>query len=430
MSPSIRPLTSRLRRGEQVSESVWGLGFEVTSMLGTLLAFTLLGRSLGAEGYGEYASLYAIAGPFITLAGAGVTLSLLQHVVRDGEPLSETARSCLSLTLLMGTILTAAGTAAAFRVVDSLAVIAIISIMLVEFFTTPLVNLAASVRQTETYAGAVRIRILLVLGRSAILVVLFVSGNLSVASLGLSQLTWSAVLAVVVLRLVGIQYGFRLLPGKVHRRHLKSNVVFSAAITADGIANEGDKVVLADSGFRVDTGLYAAAYRIIALGQVPVGALVNSSHKRFLEHEEGRRREHLDLALRYSMVAGAYGIAVGIGIFLTAPIFPMVMGDEFEGSVTILRWLAPIVFLRAIGIFSLNGLMGLGKVGLRTVIIMANAAFGVVLFITLIPERGWEGAVLASLICEAAQVIMTWTALVICQRRADRATDQSTKPQA
>ena len=429
MSPSIRSLTSRLRRGEQVTESAWGLVFEVTSMLGTLLAFTLLGRSLGAEGYGEYASLYAIAGPFITLAGAGVTLSLLQHVVRDGEPLSETARSCLSLTLVLGSLLTIGGAAAAFRVVDSLAVVAIISILLIEFFTTPLVNLAASVRQTETYAGAVRIRILLVLGRSVILVVLFASNNLTVASLGISQLAWSGVLAVLVLRFVGIQYGFRLLPGRVHRRHLKSNVVFSTAITADGIANEGDKVVLADSGYRVDTGLYAAAYRIIGLGMVPIGALVSSSHKRFLENEEGRRREHLDLALKYSAVSGAYGILVGIGIFLTAPVFPMVMGEEFEGSVTILRWLSPIVFLRAVGIFSLNGLMGLGKGGLRTVIIVANAAFGVVLFLTLIPERGWEGAIMATLICEAAQVVMTWTALVACQHRADRTADQAARQQ-
>lgn len=406
-----------------VTESAWGLVFEVTNMLGTLLAFTLLGRSLGAEGYGEYASLYAIAGPFITLAGAGVTLSLLQHVVRDGEPLSDTARSCLSITLSMGVLLTAGGTLAAFRVVGSLAVVAIISILLIEFFTTPLVNLAASIRQTETFAGAVRIRILLVLGRAVILIALFATDNLSVATLGVSQLVWSSVLAVIVLRFVGSLYGFRLLPGRIRRRHLKSNVVFSAAITADGIANEGDKVVLADSGHRVDTGLYAAAYRIIALGMVPVGALVNASHKRFLENEEARRREHLDLALKYSLVSGAYGILVGIGIFVAAPMFPMIMGDEFEGSVTILRWLAPIVFLRAIGIFSLNGLMGLGRVGLRTVIISANAAFGVVLFITLIPSRGWEGAVMASLICEAAQVVMTWTALVLCQRSADRAAD-------
>lgn len=300
MSRSPRVLVARLREGGQASEGAWGLVFEVTSMLGTLLAFTLLGRSLGAEGYGQYASLYAIAGPFITLAGAGVTLALLQHVVRDGEPLSVTARSCLSITLALGALLTAAGTVAALQVIDSLAVVAIVTILLIEFLTTPLVNLAASVRQTETYAGAVRIRILLVLGRAVILVVLFLAGQLTVASLGITQLIWSATLAWMVLRVVGAQYGFRLAPGRVHRRHLKSNVVFSTAITADGIANEGDKVVLAGSGFSVDTGLYAAAYRIVALGSVPVGALVNSSHKRFLENQEGRRREHLDLALRYS----------------------------------------------------------------------------------------------------------------------------------
>ena len=236
----------------------------------------------------------------------------------------------------------------------------------------------------------------------------------------MSQLAWSFAVALYALRSVGLQYGFRLLPGRIRGRHLRSNVMYSAAISADAVGNDGDKVVLAANRYVVDTGLYAAAYRIIGLGMVPVGALVGASHKRFLENEVGRRREHLDLALRYSVAAGGYGILFAVGAFLTAPLFPKMMGNEFEGSVTILRWLAPIVFLRAIGIFSLNGLMGLGKVGLRTALISANAAFGVVLFILLIPGRGWEGAVIASLICEAMQVVMTWTALVVCQRRADR----------
>ena len=110
----------------------------------------------------------------------------------------------------------------------------------------------------------------------------------------------------------------------------------------------------------------------------------------------------------------------GIAVFFAAPLFPLVMGSEFEGSVVMMQWLAPIVFLRAIGIFSLNGLMGLGRVLLRTVIVTLNALVGVDLFLLLIPSRGWEGAALASLITEAAQVLMTWTALLVCQRISDR----------
>jgi O-antigen/teichoic acid export membrane protein len=421
-STSIRAIAGRFRGGGLAAESAWSLAYELISMAGTLLAFTFLGRSLGVAGYGGYASLYAIIGPMVTLAASGVTLSLLQHVVRDGEPLDQTARSCLSLAAVLGLALTAVGAALAFWVVDTLGAVAILSILLIEFVTSPLVNVAASTVQAGTsFAGAARIRILLVVGRMVLLTGLFVTDSLTVASLGLSQLAWSALLSGWALRTVGRRYGFRFWPGRIRPGHLKSNVLYSTAISADAFGNDGDKVVLAANRFVIDTGLYAAAYRIIMLGLVPIGSLVNVSHKRFLEHEEGRRREHLDLAVRFSVLGGAYGIVFAVVVFFAAPLFPIVVGDDFEGSVTMVRWLAPIVFLRAIGIFSLNGLMGLGRVTLRTVLISANAAFGLVLYVVLIPRYGWEGALIGTLVTETLQVVMTWTALVIVQRGADRA---------
>lgn len=424
-------MIGRFRGGGLAAESAWSLALELLTMMGTILAFTFLGRSLGAEGYGGYASLYAIIGPVVTLSASGVTLALLQHVVRDGESIDETARSCLSLSIVLGVVLTAAAAVFAFWIVDSLSAVAIVSILLIELVTSPLVNVAAATVQAgASFIGATRIRMLLVAGRTILLIVLFTSGELTVASLGLSQLAWSAVLTVIVLRATGRRFGFRFWPGRIRGAHLKSNVLYSAAISADSIGNDGDKVVLAANRFVVDTGLYAAAYRIIMLGMVPIGSLVSVSHKRFLEREPGRRREHLDLAIRYSKLSGAFGLAFGVAVFVSAPLFPIVVGDSFEGSVEMVRWLSPIVFLRAIGIYSLNGLMGLDRVRLRTILISANAAFGMVLYLVLIPRYGWEGALIGSLVTEALQVIMTWTALVIVQRKADRAMDAADAAEA
>lgn len=425
ITSTIRATVDRLRASGGAGEQIWGLGLELTTLASTLLAFTLLGRSLGATGYGGYAALYAIIGPLVTLSASGVTLSLLQHVVRDREPLPETARSCLSLSIVLGTLLTVVGGAVAFWIVDTLSAVAIVSILVIEFVSTPLVNVAASTVQAGTsFTGAAQIRIALVGGRIVILVALFVADSLTVASLGVTQLAWSAVLSVFALRAVGRRYGFRFWPGAVKGRHLKSNVIYSAAISADSVANQGDQVVLAANRMVTDTGLYAAAFRIINLGLVPVGSLTNVSHKRFLENDEDLPGEHLHLAIRYSKVSGLYGIAFGVAAALAAPLFPLLMGDTFEGSVTMIRWLAPVVFLRAIGIFSLNGLMGLGRAGLRTVLITVNAAIGVALYVILIPRYGWEGAAIGTLLCETQQVVMTWVALVICQRRFDRGLDR------
>ena len=173
-----------------------------------------------------------------------------------------------------------------------------------------------------------------------------------------------------------------------------------------------------------DTGLYAAAYRIVQLGMVPLGALANTTHVQFLRPST-EPRHYLKLALRYSVVALAYGVVFAIAVIVVAPLFPLLVGQEFEGSVEIVRWLSPIVLLRGLGLYSLNALLGLGRTGIRTGIVVANAAIGVVLFIVLIPGRGWEGAAIATLVTEAMQVLMTWSALVVLQARADRALDAS-----
>ena len=174
----LRSLIDRLRGSGLAAESAWGLVLELATLLGMVLSFTLLGRSLGPAGYGGYASLYAIVGPLVTLAASGVTLALLQHVVRDGEPLAQTARSCLTLTLALGVLLTLVGTGIAALVVESLTAVAITTILLTEFLTSPMVHVAATTVQAATgFIGAAKIRLVLVIVRAVVLVLLFVVGR-------------------------------------------------------------------------------------------------------------------------------------------------------------------------------------------------------------------------------------------------------------
>jgi len=429
MPSLIRAQIDRLRGGGLAAESAWGLLLELVTLVGTILSFTLLGRSLGAAGYGGYASLYAIVGPLVTLAASGVVLALLQHVVRDGEPLAATARSCLSLSLAVGFPLTLLGSGVAALVVESLTAVAVLSILLTEFVAAPIVQVAAGTVQAEAgFIGAAKIRLLLVIGRIILLVALFTTSQLTVASFGVSMLVFSTVLGVASLGNVGRRYGFRFLPGRVRLRYLKTNALYSSAISASALNTDGDKLVLAANRLVVDTGLYAAAYRIVSFGLVPIGSVVNASHREFLVNEEGLRRQHLRRALRFGVASGAYGLAFGIFIFLAAPLLPTLLGDEFEGSVPMVRWLAPTVMLRAVNIFGLNGLMGLNRVGLRTSLIVANAALAMAIYIVLVPRYGWEGAAIGTLISETIAVTSTWTALVLCQRQADRAIDDAADP--
>ena len=413
-------LIQRLRRSGLVSESIWGLVVEMATLTGTVLSFIMLGRSLGAAGYGGYASLYAIVGPMVTLASSGSVLAILQHVVRDHEPLASTARSCLSLSLALGLLLTCIGTVAGVAVVDSLDLLTIVALLATEFLAAPLVQVAAGTVQAGTgFIAASRIRLVLLSARILVIASLFVAGSLTVTTLGVTMFAVATVIGLVSLRSVGRRYDFAFLPGTLRMRHLKTNVLYSTGISASSLNSDGDKLVLAANGFAVQTGQYAAAYRVVSFGLIPVGSLMQVSHNRFLVHVEGLQGQHLRRSMNFGLLAGAYGLVFGVLIYLAAPLLPVLMGEEFEGSVVMVQLLAPIVCLRALGIFGLNGLMGLNKVALRTVLIVINASFAIALYIVLIPGRGWEGAAIGTLISESLMVVTTWTALVLCQRRSD-----------
>lgn len=407
------------------ADSAWSMAYEVASLLSTLLAFTLLSRTLGAEGYGAYASLYAVVSPLITLASSGMTLALLQHAIRDGEPLGPTARSCLSLCVLVGAGLTVLGTGITQVVIHSpLTMIAIVSLLLVEFVVTPVMHIAAATVQIGTgFVGAAQIRLVFIVARTVILVGLFFTEELTLDNLGVLSVVVGSALCLVILPMVGRRYGFRLVPGRMFGRHLKSNFLYSTAISASALSNDGDKVVMAANRLVVDTGLYAAAYRVVSFAMLPITSVVTAAHGKFLEHEEGVKGQHLRRASRFGAAALGYGLVSAIGLIIVAPILPWIVGEEFEDSVQMVRWLSPVLLVRSLSIFSLNGLMGLGHHVLRTSLIIGNAVVAMTIYLVLIPRYGWEGAAVGTILAESIEVASTWTALVICQRRADRAID-------
>ena len=133
--------------------------------------------------------------------------------------------------------------------------------------------------------------------------------------------------------------------------------------------------------------------------------------------------------MKFGGVLAVYGVVLMVALLLAAPALPLVLGEEFEGSVQMVRWLSPLVLLKALAMFALNGLMGLGRTPLRTLIITVIAALGLLLYLVLIPTYGWEGAAIGTLISEASLAATAWVALLLCQRSADRRLVEPQEPQ-
>ena len=193
----------RLRTDGLARESTWSLTYEIAVLSSSLVSFMLLGRNLGAEGYGGYASLFAIISPLLTLAGSGLTLSLLQHTVQGREPLASTARSCLSLALLVGLGLTVVASAICLAVVPALPVIAVISLLCTEFLVMPAVHIAAATSQIASgFVAAARTRLVFVFIRTGIILGLALTGQLTIVSFAALTLAAGVVTALLTMRFV------------------------------------------------------------------------------------------------------------------------------------------------------------------------------------------------------------------------------------
>jgi O-antigen/teichoic acid export membrane protein len=145
------------------------------------------------------------------------------------------------------------------------------------------------------------------------------------------------------------------------------------------------------------------------------------THNRFLEHDEGAQGQHLRRSLRFGGICAVYGAVFAVVVAIAAPLITLIVGDEFEGSVTIVRWLAPLVLFRSLAIFPLNGLMGLGYTRLRTMLLVGGAVLSLGLYIALVPSLQWQGAAIGTLIGEATLAVVSWIALVKLESKHDRA---------
>lgn len=429
MNAKVAAVVQRLRHIKEnglAGDTFWGFLHEGVALIATMTAFTLLGRSLGTAGYGDYASLYAIVGPLGNLAASGVPLALMQHVLRDREPLATTVGSCTSLTLLFGTGLAVIGILVGSLIIPTLPILTIALVIMLEFIVLPLSNIASTTIQTQAgYARATQLRTGQVLVRLTIILILHSMGNLTVASLAATHLVVSVIITGVMLQLTARHYGYRPWPRPFRKRHAGTSVSYSIGITGITLQNDGDKATLAAYGYREETGLYSAAYRIVQFGLLPVGVLTGATHQRFLHHEEGARDQHLRRAIKYAGVTLAYGVVFMAGVLLLAPVLPRLVGEDFRDSVNMVRWLAPLVLLRGLAMFPMNALMGLGKTFMRSLLLVATAALSMVLYITLIPIWNWKGAVAGTIIGESVLAAAAWFFLLRYQRLDNARIDAS-----
>jgi O-antigen/teichoic acid export membrane protein len=123
-------------------------------------------------------------------------------------------------------------------------------------------------------------------------------------------------------------------------------------------------------------------------------------------------------ALRYTIVVVAGSTALAVVLWVASGYLDALLGRSFEEAETVGRWLTPVLPLTALNQGPANGLAGLGRLGLRGVVVGLAALLSLLLYIFLIPKFGWQGAAVATIIAEAFTAAALWVAFVIAYRQA------------
>lgn len=402
--------------GEHTRDTAWALVEQGISLFASTLSFLLLGRTLGAAGYGAFVGLYALIGPFLVIGQSGVYLAAMEHVARLGETPREVGRSCMSITIVNASVWVPVLSAASLLWIKGLPTVAAVLLIGTEFYVSALFMQSVGIVQAVSgYPAAARLRIANSLLRIVPLAILAASRSLTLTTLAIGQvLTFGAMMLFAVSRTSRLA-GAAILPGRIRRRHVRTVLLYAVQNGATSVQTDGDKFVLNAAHHQADAGRYGAASRIMLFALVPISALVSAAHVSFLR-AGGDANSQLRRAIRLSLIAAAYGVAAALCLFLVAPLAPLVLTKDFSETTRMIQWLAPLVVLRGQWTFPMNGLMGLGRNGLRATLIVANAVLSVVLYAALIPTYSWRGALAASFVTEVTLCASGWIALQWCER--------------
>lgn len=416
----LKRLTDLFRNSLLARNTFWMMVGHGLRLLVQATYFVLIARALGAEGLGAFMGVVALVNIASPFAGLGIGNLLIKNVSRDASLLACCWGNALLVTFVTASVLFVLvmvfwHLALAASIPGSLVFVVAIS----DLFFGRLVDISGQAYMAFQRLGrTAQFQVMLsVLRFAAALVFLTLSHDHRPVDWSLYYLGGTAISAVVAVSMVSRELGSPKLALERIRPELKEGFYFAIGMSAQGIYNDIDKTMLVRLSSLSAAGIYAAAYRLIDVAFLPVRSLLWASYARFFQHGVAGLRGTLSFAKRLLPVAGGYGLAVGAGLFIVAPLVPLVLGADYGETVEAIRWLALLPFLKAMHDFAADSLTGAGFQGPRSFMQVLVAVANIGLNFWLIPLYSWRGAAWASLLSDGLLTVALWVTAWWLDRR-------------
>jgi O-antigen/teichoic acid export membrane protein len=377
----VRPVLSNY--GGMLKDFLWTGGADGLILVASLVSFIILGRRLGPEDYGAYLGTFGVITPLGAVTFGGFGLAVMQRHLRDGESVSSATRSYLTLVMIIGPVGVVIAAVVGSLVIDRLDAVTIGLLAYVELIAFSVTWIIAAATQAAVSVGAAaRLRMLAPVVRVTTLLGLWATDNVTVRNAAAAWAVTFSLLALGFMRFQLPRIGVRFRLARPTKPVVTTGAQLSLPTLATSLQNDTDKAVLNANGLAFDAGLYGAAFRVIMMARLPLRSLNGALFHRFLTHDATASGQHLRRARSYSLVSLPMSIALAAGVWVMAPYFDFLVGDDFDGSVTIIRWLTLFLPLRSLSQAPLNGLLGLGRMGARLIALITASIASMVMYIS------------------------------------------------
>lgn len=409
--PGASPAASRLGRllgwkpGALARNTALATFWQVVRLALQMAYLVLVARILGAEGYGYFAGIVAIAASLSPLAGAGFNLILVKQVSRDPAAFPIYWGRILVAILVSAPLLVGAmGVVAAVLLPGYSEASTVLLVAASELILVPIIAACSNAYQAHERLGASIFNfVFLNLVRLFAVAGLAVCGGKPDLTLfAVAYFAGTAVSAAVSLAAATRSFGravrdFRGMPGE-----LWEGLGFSLSGVAGVAHGEIDKTLLLRMGGAATAGTYSVATRVISAAGVPLVAYVLAAAPRLFRAGEGGIAAGGRAARRLLLPVLAYGVCAGGGVFILAALLPRLLGADFVASVPIVRALAPLPMLIGVSNLLLAVLSCSGAQRVRVLLETIALGINVALNVALIPSFGAFGAVGAILVSQLA----------------------------
>ncbi|PVE14652.1 oligosaccharide flippase family protein [Arthrobacter sp. Bz4] len=399
------------------------LGGQVSRLAVQAVYFVLLARVLEPSAFGLAAAIMAVGALASPFAALGLNTIMVRNVARNGTSIGSEWKRSLTYTAIGGT---------ALSLLLSLLVPVIIQtdlhfgilfiILLTDLVGLRLIDLSAALWHTvgSSRQLALMPTVMNLLRMAAVILFALIVDVPSLNSWALFYLASTLPLGLVLSAITS----WRLRGGKwkigASMFEIKDGVLFSISLSSQSAFNDIDKTMLANLQSASSAGLYTAAYRIVDMAYAPIRSIAAAAYPRLFRAGGTGLNSTMVLVKKIAPMVIGFGILGSLGLFFLAPYSTILLGEDYQGSVEIISFLAPLVLLRGISFLAADALSSSGLHGYRTAVQVGLVAVNVVLNLLLIPSYGVLGAVVSTLICEVILSLALWVRIAYGLRKADR----------